>query len=37
MNAQQKQKVKQRLENYKPEHRPFEEAGFWAAFCAIGE
>ncbi|WP_414582013.1 CHAT domain-containing protein [Scytonema sp. PCC 10023] len=37
MEAQQKQKVKERLEEYNPEHRPFEQAGFWAAFCAIGE
>jgi CHAT domain-containing protein len=37
MNAQQKQKVKERLEEYNPEHRPFEQAVFWAAFCAIGE
>ncbi|MEI2583635.1 CHAT domain-containing protein [Scytonema sp. PRP1] len=37
MDAEQKQKVKERLENYNPEHKPFEQAGFWAAFCAIGE
>jgi CHAT domain-containing protein len=37
MNAQQKQKVKERLKEYNPEHKPFEQAGFWAAFCAIGE
>ncbi|NJM70152.1 MAG: CHAT domain-containing protein [Scytonema sp. RU_4_4] len=37
MNAQQKQKVKERLENYKPEERPFKQPAFWAAFCAVGE
>jgi CHAT domain-containing protein len=38
MNAQQKQKVKQRLEdNYQPEQQPFKQAVFWAAFCAVGE
>jgi CHAT domain-containing protein/tetratricopeptide (TPR) repeat protein len=37
MNAQQKQKVKERLEEYNPEHKPFEQAVFWAAFCAVGE
>jgi CHAT domain-containing protein len=38
MNAQHKQKIKERLEqNYLPEHKPFQQACFWAAFCAIGE
>ena len=38
MDAQQKQKVKERLEkNYKPEERPFKKPLFWAGFCAIGE
>jgi CHAT domain-containing protein len=37
MNADQKERVKQRLEAYYPEHRPFEQPAFWAAFCAIGE
>jgi CHAT domain-containing protein len=38
MDAQQKQKVKQRLaDNYRPEQQPFKKPEFWAAFCAIGE
>ncbi|MBP5974072.1 CHAT domain-containing protein, partial [Brasilonema sp. CT11] len=37
MNPEQKQKVKKILEAYYPEHRPFEQPAFWAAFCAIGE
>jgi CHAT domain-containing protein len=37
MDTKQKQKVKKRLKEYNPEDKPFERAGFWAAFCAIGE
>ncbi len=37
MDAQHKQKVKERLEqNYLPKQLPFKEPCFWAAFCAIG-
>ncbi|MGQ4647386.1 CHAT domain-containing protein [Lyngbya aestuarii] len=38
MDTQQKQKVKERLENnYHPEQQPFKKPEFWAAFCAVGE
>jgi CHAT domain-containing protein len=37
MEARQKEKVKERLEEYDSEHKPFEEPAFWAAFCAVGE